>query len=160
MKYFESALKGMNNENDFDISVHCDIKIFEWLLLYIEHEEKKINPRAKFYEIHNDGGKDDKAKAIKPEITVPDVISILISADYLRIQTLVEECLRFFVVNINQVLQQPLDLSCIQNKLLRRIVEMMSLEQLDQVVDRRDRILSRIYMLKLEILTEDESNLL
>jgi hypothetical protein len=54
MKYFESALKGMNNENDFDISVHCDIKIFEWLLLYIEFEERKVNPRAKFYEIQNE----------------------------------------------------------------------------------------------------------
>ena len=37
---------------------------------------------------------------------------------------------------------------------------MTSLEQLEQVVDKKDRILSRIYMLKLEILTEDESNLL
>lgn len=37
---------------------------------------------------------------------------------------------------------------------------MMTLEQLDHVVDKRDRILSRIYMLKLEILTEDEGNLL
>ena len=44
MKYFESALKSMSDGDDFDISVHCDIKIFEWLLLYIEFEEKKTNP--------------------------------------------------------------------------------------------------------------------
>jgi hypothetical protein len=51
MKYFESALKNMTDSDDFDISVHCDIKIFEWLLTYIEFEERKINPRIKFYEI-------------------------------------------------------------------------------------------------------------
>lgn len=54
MKYFESALKSMSDGDDFDISVHCDIKIFEWLLLYIEFEEKKTNPWAKFYEIVNE----------------------------------------------------------------------------------------------------------
>lgn len=33
----------------------------------------------------------------------------------------------------------------------------MSLEDLEKVIDKRDRILSRIYMMKLEILmTEDE----
>jgi hypothetical protein len=43
MKYFESALKNMTDGDDFDISVHCDIKIFEWLLTYIENEERKGN---------------------------------------------------------------------------------------------------------------------
>jgi hypothetical protein len=32
MKYFEQALKSVNDGDDFDISVHCDVKIFEWLL--------------------------------------------------------------------------------------------------------------------------------
>lgn len=39
MKYFESALKNMAVGDEFDISVHCDVKIFEWLLNYIENEE-------------------------------------------------------------------------------------------------------------------------
>lgn len=36
----------------------------------------------------------------------------------------------------------------------------MSIDALEAVIDRWDRILSRIYMVKLEMLTEDESNLL
>lgn len=51
---------------------------------------------------------------------------------------------------MNQVLQLPLDLSCIKNNLLKRIIEMVTDEQLEAIVDKKDWILSRIYMLKLE----------
>jgi hypothetical protein len=101
MKYFESALKSMNEGDDFDISVHCDIKIFEWLLLYIEFREKETRPDVKFFEVVNDRS---DGKRVKPQIRVEDAISILISAEYLRIPALVEDCIQFFVKNINQVL--------------------------------------------------------
>ena len=128
MKYFESALKSINEGDDFDISVHCDIKIFEWLLLYIEFEEKKYDPNIKFFEIVNERNQENYSKRVKPEIKVEDAISILISAEYLRIPHLVEESLKFFVKNINQILVLPLDLSCISDKLLKRMIHMMTLE--------------------------------
>ena len=40
MKYFESALKNMTDSDDFDISVHCDIKIFEWLMRYLKDSDE------------------------------------------------------------------------------------------------------------------------
>lgn len=150
MKYFESALKNMAVGDEFDISVHCDVKIFEWLLNYIENEEWKTQPGKKVFEIISDKNTKDENRKMKPEITVPDVISILISAEYLLIPNLVEESLRFFAYNMNQVLQLPLDLSCIKNNLLKRIIEMVTDEQLEAIVDKKDWILSRIYMLKLE----------
>ena len=52
MKYFESALWAMKEGEEFDISVHCDIKIFEWLLLYIEFKEKEVNPYVRFYYVN------------------------------------------------------------------------------------------------------------
>jgi len=97
---------------------------------------------------------------VKPQIKKEDAISILISAEYLRIPTLVEECLQFFVNNMNQILEQPLDLTCISNKLLKRMIKLIDLDHLEKVVDKRDRILSRIYMIKLETLIEDESNMI
>ena len=69
---------------------------------------------------------------------------------------LVDECLQFFIAKINQILNQPLDLSCISNKLLKRLIRMISLEQLEEVQDKKDRILSRIYMIMAETLIEDE----
>jgi len=35
MKYFEKYLNEKTVNEDIDISVHCDIKIFEWLLNYM-----------------------------------------------------------------------------------------------------------------------------
>jgi hypothetical protein len=35
MKYFEQNLKGELGEQ-LDISVHCDVKIFEWLVKYVD----------------------------------------------------------------------------------------------------------------------------
>ena len=37
MKYFEKYLSGPDSKSldDIDISVHCDISIFEWLMRYV-----------------------------------------------------------------------------------------------------------------------------
>ena len=35
MKYFEKYLTEATSVDDIDISVHCDIKIFEWLMKYL-----------------------------------------------------------------------------------------------------------------------------
>mmetsp|Transcript_43372 Transcript_43372/g.41811 ORF Transcript_43372/g.41811 Transcript_43372/m.41811 type:complete len:80 (+) Transcript_43372:73-312(+) len=40
MKYFEKCLKKISDQDEIDISIHCDAGIFEWLLTYIfKHEE-------------------------------------------------------------------------------------------------------------------------
>ncbi len=35
MKYFEKFKTGGSSLEDLDISVHCDIQIFEWLIKYL-----------------------------------------------------------------------------------------------------------------------------
>ena len=42
MKYFEKYLLDVTSVDDIDISVHCDVKIFEWLLKYISQREKMM----------------------------------------------------------------------------------------------------------------------
>jgi hypothetical protein len=44
MKYFDRCLKKISDNDEIDISIHCDAQIFEWLLNYIfamEEYEKK-----------------------------------------------------------------------------------------------------------------------
>ena len=45
MKYFDRCLKKISDNEEIDISIHCDAEIFEWLLSYIfsveEYEKKK-----------------------------------------------------------------------------------------------------------------------
>jgi len=35
MKYFEKCLEKISEKDEIDISIHCDVVIFEWLLNYI-----------------------------------------------------------------------------------------------------------------------------
>lgn len=65
MKYFEKHLKVTDSAEDIDISVHCDIKIFEWLINYLNN--------------------------LKPKLEVNTVIPILISADFLVMARLIED---------------------------------------------------------------------
>ena len=37
MKYFEAHAKD-SYQDDLDISVHCDVAIFEWLMRYIKNK--------------------------------------------------------------------------------------------------------------------------
>lgn len=40
MKYFEKFVKGDKTLDDIDISVHCDITIFQWLMNYVKKAAK------------------------------------------------------------------------------------------------------------------------
>jgi Domain of unknown function (DUF3342) len=67
MKYFEKYLTEATSVDDIDISVHCDIKIFEWLMKYLKMKE---------------GGNSDPDQP-PPKLDIKNVISILISSDFL-----------------------------------------------------------------------------
>lgn len=69
MKYFEKYLSDSKTADDIDISVHCDINIFDWLMRYIH-------------------GRD-------PKIEIKNSVSILISSDFLQMEDLVERAIDF-----------------------------------------------------------------
>jgi hypothetical protein len=64
MKYFRAYLTSPPGE-EVDISVHCDVHIFEWLVKYIE------------------------APGAPPRLDAASVVSILISSDFLEMDRLV-----------------------------------------------------------------------
>lgn len=123
MKYFEKHLKSTESTEDIDISVHWDVVIFEWLLNYIETDERAEtgNETLKFYEVVVKDGDNFKVvptnKRGKPQFEIGNAISILISSDYLKMNKLVDECLDYFISNINDILRLPIDMSCIVGSL-------------------------------------------
>jgi hypothetical protein len=40
MKYFTTYLSGSDAFDDIDISVHCDVHIFDWLVKYVHNQAK------------------------------------------------------------------------------------------------------------------------
>ena len=98
MKYFEKFLaENENGYDDIDISVHCDVEIFEWLMTYIHEPDTP------------------------PKIEKAIIVSILISSEFLQMESLVELCIQHVASSLNDIIRLPIDLSCISEKLVNRI---------------------------------------
>jgi hypothetical protein len=134
MKYFEKYLCDNKNIDDIDISVHCDINIFDWLMRYIHKKE--------------------------PKLEIKNAISILISSDFLQMAHLVEESSNFVAANIHEIISLPIDMNCLNSTLVKRLAELISIHDLNVLRDKKDKLTSKIYMKKLEILFEDEQSTL
>ena len=130
MKYFEKYLCDNKNIDDIDISVHCDINIFDWLMRYIHKKE--------------------------PKLEIKNAISILISSDFLQMAHLVEERSNFVAANIHEIISLPIVMNCLNSTLVKRLAELISIHDLNVLKDKKDKLTSKIYMKKLEILFEDE----
>jgi len=119
MKYFDKCLKKISDSDEIDISIHCDASIFEWLLNYIfalEEMDKNHNQYSLFNSVNNnwslkvqkcDDDFTDESKRMMyyrgPKLDMKNVVSILISADFLKVERLVKECMEFFSQNIDEI---------------------------------------------------------
>ena len=95
MKYFEKYLSDEQTLDDIDISVHCDISIFDWLMKYVH--------------------------GLKPDMEVKTAVSILISSDFLQMAGLVEESLIYVADNLQDIILLPIDMNCMSSGLVKRL---------------------------------------
>ena len=110
MKYFDKYLTEATSVDDIDISVHCDIKIFEWLMKYLKQKE---GDQTTPIEANTSGP--------GPTLDIKNVISILISSDFLQMRVLVEECIDFVIRNLHDVVRLPIDMNCLNQNLIKKI---------------------------------------
>jgi len=134
MKYFEKHLKMTDSADDIDISVHCDIKIFEWLMDYLNN--------------------------VNSGLEVKYAIPIFISAEFLVMHRLSQECIKFIVDNISEIVKTNIDMSCLNQPALKNISNLMDIEELDAFKDPRDILQSKLFMHKLEKILKEEPNML
>ena len=97
---------------------------------------------------------------VQGDLTKENVVSIMISADFLRIDFLVKECLKYFVQNAEEISKLPVDMSCINSSMVREIAKQLSVDRLEGLKERKDKLVSRLFMKKLELLLEKDKNYL
>lgn len=56
---------------------------------------------------------------------MPLAVSILISSDFLQMQRLVEECLRFVGEHLTEIVKLPIDLSCLGDKMVLQLAKVL-----------------------------------
>lgn len=101
MGYFAEVTSGQKLE-DMDISVHCDIGIFEWLMRWVK---KDITPEEEW-----------------PKLDPQCVIPILVSAAFLQMEPLLQDCLYFCHEAMNDILQCAANLNCLNDSIISRFL--------------------------------------
>ncbi|KAJ8248029.1 hypothetical protein GJAV_G00237410 [Gymnothorax javanicus] len=139
MKYFAEYLSvDAQRWEEVDISVHCDIQIFDWLMHYVKRNAD------------SEGGND------KPRLEPGNVISILISSEFLKMDALVEECVRFCHKNMTAIVSTPCNMNCINTNLATRIADLFTHNEADDVKDKKDKFKSKLFQKKIERLFDPE----
>jgi len=116
MKYFQDYLSCDTDKwEDVDISVHCDIKIFDWLITYVKNENDEEQPK----------------------LGTNNVVSILISSDFLKMDKLVAKCIVYLQEKLSDICASPCNMNCINDKLVTRIASTMTQHDLEKVFDKK-----------------------
>lgn len=126
MKYFQKYLNVNDKNTDIDISVHCDLHVFEWLMDYINNKNSKNHA----LDIHN-------------------VVSILISSHFLGMDELINDCISYMCRHMNAIIELPLDLQCLDEDIIDIINEQMSIATIDAIIDPSLKIKPRLFKKRL-----------
>ena len=176
MKYFDRCLKKISDNDEIDISIHCDAVIFEWLLNYIfameeyekkQQESERINKTSWQLKVQKCADNSEEKQLFVnsaimkyggPKLDIKNAVTILIPAEFLKIDRLVRECLDFIGEHIEDISRVQVDMSCINTNIIRDMAKKVSLDRLDCLKERKDKIVSRLFMKKLELLLEKDKN--
>ncbi|MBZ3875469.1 hypothetical protein SUZIE_133095 [Sciurus carolinensis] len=85
-----------------------------------------------------------------------NVISILISSEFLKMDSLVEQCIQYCHKNMNAIVATPCNMNCINANLLTRITDLFTHNEVDDLKDKKDKFRSKLFCKKIERLFDPE----
>lgn len=145
--------------DEIDISVHCDINIFDWLMRYVKRNHPYLNEKNIASKDNLDEKKnillytqDNKLKYVEPRLEFSNCVSILLSSDFLLMGDLIDKCIIFIAKNLESVLQVPCVMSGISEPLLVKLAACSYLHKLIDLYDRKDKLKTKLYQRKLEFM--------
>ncbi|XP_034483574.1 uncharacterized protein KIAA1841 homolog [Drosophila innubila] len=149
MGYFADVTAGQRLE-EMDISVHCDIQIFDWLMKWIKHS-------ATSHELQAPG---QSNFATGPQLDGNNVVPILVSASFLQMEPLLLECLSFCHAHLSEVVRTSTNLSCLNDALVSRLAAMFTNLELEMVRDKKERVTPRLWTKLIQSLCEPDAEVL
>lgn len=140
MGYFADITNGQKLE-DMDISVHCDLDIFDWLIKWVKKEMLASEEHW-------------------PKLSASNVIPILVSASFLQMEPLLLECLSYCHAHLSDVVKTSPNLGCLNDTIISRLAAMFTNLELEMVKDKKDRIQPRLFCKLIQSLCEVEAQAL
>lgn len=101
MCYFADVTAGQKFDQ-MDISVRCDIVIFDWLMRWVK--------------------KDITSKSEWPVLEANNVVPIMMSACFLQMEPLLKNCLQYCHDNMSEILKTSTILTCLDDNFLTRYI--------------------------------------
>lgn len=137
MGYFADITNGQKLE-DMDISVHCDLEIFDWLIKWVK-KEMMASPDN------------------WPKLSALNVIPILVSASFLQMEPLLCDCLSYCHAHLSEIVKVSPNLGCLNDNIISRLASMFTNLELEMVKDKKDRIQPRLFCKMIQSLCEVET---
>ncbi|CAO1322519.1 unnamed protein product [Diamesa hyperborea] len=137
MGYF-ADITSVQKLEDMDISVHCDLEIFNWLILWIKKETMASQDNW-------------------PKLDPSNVIPILVSASFLQMEPLLVDCLSFCHSRLSEIVKASSNLACLNDNIITRLAAMFTNLELEVVKDKKDRIQPRLFCKMIQSLCEIEA---
>ena len=81
----------------------------------------------------------------EPKLELKNIISVLISSEFLGIDDLVEKCLVFVSKHLEEVVKLPIEMSCLSASLIDRLSVKVGLPDLATLIDHKDKLSSKLY---------------
>ncbi|EDW69607.1 SANT and BTB domain regulator of class switch recombination [Drosophila virilis] len=150
MGYFADVTAGQRLE-EMDISVHCDIQIFDWLMKWIKHSAQSQELPA---------APSQNPAAAGPLLDGNNVVPILVSASFLQMDPLLLECLTFCHAHLSEVVRTSTNLSCLNDALVTRLAAMFTNLELEMVRDKKERVTPRLWTKLIQSLCEPDPEVL
>lgn len=137
MGYFADITSGQKLE-DMDISVHCDLEIFDWLIKWVKKEMLASQENW-------------------PKLSASNVIPILVSASFLQMEPLLLDCLSYCHAHLSEIVKVSPNLGCLNDNIITRLAAMFTNMELEMVKDKKDRIQPRLFCKMIQSLCEVEA---
>lgn len=125
MGYFADITNGQKL-SEMDISVHCDLEIFDWLIKWVKRDN-------------------NKSPDTYPKLDPSNVVPILVSASFLQMEPLLLECLSFCHARLSEVIKISSNLACLNDSIITRLADLFTNSELENVKDKKDRIIPRLW---------------
>lgn len=137
MGYFADITSGQKLE-DMDISVHCDLEIFDWLIKWVKKEMMASSDNW-------------------PKLSALNVIPVLVSASFLQMEPLLCDCLSYCHAQLSEIVKVSPNLGCLNDNIISRLASMFTNLELEMVKDKKDRIQPRLFCKMIQSLCEVEA---
>ncbi|XP_037881137.1 uncharacterized protein KIAA1841 homolog [Glossina fuscipes] len=149
MGYFANVTAGQNLD-DIDISVHCDIQIFDWLMKWMKFSAEPLTS--------NSTSPNDNIRPFEsqPQLSLANVVPILVSASFLQMEPLLLDCLSYCHANLDEVVKASHNLSCLNDTIVTRLAAMFTNVELEMVQDKKERLAPRLWIKLIQSLCESE----